>query len=330
MKRIYTNNGQGISTKITCTVNGKEYIISTVKDRRGFWQLAVLRVLFEIPYIYTRVDLTNSNIGINTYPGPISKTFEEAEKTHYKAEELISNHAPETWLYTMANWPSSDDQKSTGEIYTTTDYLDDLKQSESAQKETIQRMWARFQGKPNNSEDILKEKAKILARILLNKIRLHTEGFADRGNTGKDSNGDAKEKFISLGELFIEIASVYLSFIDKFAFSALSKQNRKTFIDTLQEELIASTLHENYRENADLMEDAFISDLNKRLGAYAPLLLYPDENKSEKGALLWEFANNVAKIVGREKDVLFNEIIMHTVLRDIDILQLEILLSKEK
>jgi len=107
MERIYTNNGQGISTKITCAVNGKKYIISTAKDPRGFWQLGVFRVLFEIPYIYGKVDWTKS------YPGPISKTLKEAEIIHYKAEELVANHSPETWLYTMANWPPSDKAKGT-------------------------------------------------------------------------------------------------------------------------------------------------------------------------------------------------------------------------
>jgi hypothetical protein len=107
MKRIYTDNGQGISTKIICKIDSKKYIVSTAKDPRGFWQLAVFRILFEIPYIYGKVDLTNG------YPGPISKTFEEAEKVHYKAEKLVANHLPETWSFTMAEWSLNEEQKNT-------------------------------------------------------------------------------------------------------------------------------------------------------------------------------------------------------------------------
>lgn len=377
MKRIYTNNGEGISTKVTNTVNGKKYIISTAKDPRGFWQLAVFKILFDIPYIYGKVDHSN------VYPGPVSKTFKEAEGIHYKAEELIANRSPETWLYDMANWdfiendvkeeyPDSDelvgsdfidkngkkwaivdatikeveehtdiqyhkidkvrsieDQKNTEKNYTATDYLAQLKQSEPKEKEAIQNIYSSFQGKPNN-ENILKEKALILAKVLLQTIRLHTEGFAELGTVDKNPNGDTKEKFISLGELFVEIASVYLSYIDRVAVSVLSKQNREVFIDTLQEEFIASALLENYREDAYSTKNAFISDLNKCLEAYAKFPFYPKENQGEKGTLLWEFANNVAKIVGKEKHILFIELIIHTVLRDIDILQLEKLLPKEK
>ena len=98
MGRIYTNNGQNISTKVTNKVDRIKYIVSTAQDPRGPWQLAVFRVVFEIPFIYGKVDYSNP------YIGPISKTFKEAEMIHGKVENIVNTHPPQTWLTTMHSW----------------------------------------------------------------------------------------------------------------------------------------------------------------------------------------------------------------------------------
>jgi len=89
MNRIYTNKGQGISTKLASFVDGKKYIISTAKDPRGGWQLAVFRNILGIsnPFKPLRVN--------------ISRTFEEAERNHFETEELVANSPREMWR----NWP---------------------------------------------------------------------------------------------------------------------------------------------------------------------------------------------------------------------------------
>ncbi len=91
MKRIYTDNGQGISTKLKSIVDGKKYIISTAKNPLGGWQHAVFRVLWEIPYIYGKVDLYNPLRVDN------SQTFEVAERKHFEIEEFVAKSAPEEW-----------------------------------------------------------------------------------------------------------------------------------------------------------------------------------------------------------------------------------------
>lgn len=96
MARIYTNNGQGISTKITNKIDGKKYIVSTAKDSRGPWQLGIFHILFEIPFIYGKADYSKS------YPGPISKTFKEAERIHGIVEEIATNQPVGNWLGMMA------------------------------------------------------------------------------------------------------------------------------------------------------------------------------------------------------------------------------------
>ncbi|MGA2525303.1 MAG: hypothetical protein ABSF79_01605 [Smithellaceae bacterium] len=86
--RVYTNKGQGISTKIRSNRDGKKYIISTAKDPKGFWQLAVFRSVFGFSNPYKSLRVTNS------------PTFEEAEKKHFDAEELVANSPVEEWQ----NW----------------------------------------------------------------------------------------------------------------------------------------------------------------------------------------------------------------------------------
>ncbi|MGA2677851.1 MAG: hypothetical protein ABSF37_00975 [Sedimentisphaerales bacterium] len=98
MNRIYTNKGQGISTKLASLVDGRKYIISTAKNPRGGWQLAVFRVLWEIPYIFGKIDLHNPLKVGN------SQTFEEAETKHFETEELVVNSPQEMWR----NWPLGD------------------------------------------------------------------------------------------------------------------------------------------------------------------------------------------------------------------------------
>jgi hypothetical protein len=89
--RVYTDQGQGISTKIRSNLDGRKYIISTAKDPRGFWQLAVFRIKFEIPYFWGWVDQFKPLRVQNT------STFEEAEKTHSEVEDLVANSPIEKW-----------------------------------------------------------------------------------------------------------------------------------------------------------------------------------------------------------------------------------------
>jgi len=95
MKRVYTNNRQGISTKMTCLRNCKKYIISTAEDPRGPWQLAIFPITFEIPFLYGHVDYSHP------FVGPISETFNEAEVVHGKVETIVKDQLPEMWLITM-------------------------------------------------------------------------------------------------------------------------------------------------------------------------------------------------------------------------------------
>jgi hypothetical protein len=314
MKRIFTNKGLGISTKITSLVDGKKYIISTAKLPDGGWQLAVFRNIFGI---------SNPFKPLMFY---VSQTFEEAEKKHFETEQLVADFSREEWQ----KWSFGNGHENAAHSDNATDYLKQSEQSEQEAKEAIKRIWSRFEGKQNNT-NVLKEKASILARVLLEIASQHTGGFAELGGVGKDKSSSTQNQIINSIELFIEITSVYLSFINNFAFSVLGKEDKEIFIDTLNDELTASALAKYYKEKAHLMKDGFLSNLNRRLEAYAPLPFYigpTKENESGKHTVLWTFANNVGKMIGSEKPALFNTIIIHTMLKDIVTLQLNTLLEK--
>ena len=94
MKRIYTNQGENISTKVTSAVDRKEYVVSTAKDPRGGWQLAVFKVSFEIPHFFALVNHLKPLRVTN------SRTFLEAEKKHLETEEAVVKSPREVWQ----NW----------------------------------------------------------------------------------------------------------------------------------------------------------------------------------------------------------------------------------
>ena len=89
-RRTYTNNGQGISSKIQNSYDKRKYIISTAKHPMGFWQVAVFQSFFGIANPFKPVRVQNS------------QTYEEAEKNHLEIENLVANTPIEQWR----NWES--------------------------------------------------------------------------------------------------------------------------------------------------------------------------------------------------------------------------------
>jgi len=108
LKKFKTNNGfgDGISTFLINEVDKKQYIVSTARDQRNFWQAAIFKILDqEAPDITSYVDFSKKNLYKNVYPGPISKTFSDAEKIHEEVEKIAENVSEDKWLIEMINLP---------------------------------------------------------------------------------------------------------------------------------------------------------------------------------------------------------------------------------
>jgi hypothetical protein len=86
MRRLYTYDGQGISTKLRSNQDGKKYIISTAPNPGRGWQLAVFRCSF-----CGRVNILKPLRVEN------SATFQEAEERHLQVEELVINSPIDEW-----------------------------------------------------------------------------------------------------------------------------------------------------------------------------------------------------------------------------------------
>jgi hypothetical protein len=308
----------GLSSKIKNRIDGKNYILSTAKDPRGEWHLAVCRIVWEIPHIYLKVD------ALHPIRVASSKTFEEAEWRHLETEDFVTRWPEQLWR-------NSSFGKETGpaaRIDIIAEYLDSIKKSETIQMESVRKIWLSWEGKPNDTT-ILQEKAIVLAKILTDKISSHIKGFAELENETTGSDAKVKDKNVVLGEVTVEITSIYLSYVNRYIFSNLSKCNLDIFLKYFQTELIESILVRYYKEIADTMQEPLVADINNRLNYYATLPFNENSNGSPIGTLMWEFAENVAKIVGKAKNASFNATIIHTILKDFEILQLHVLLPKE-
>jgi hypothetical protein len=88
MRRLYTYQGKGISTKVKSIVDGKKYIVSTAPKPSGGWQLAVFRNILGFSNVFRPMRVENTD------------TFEEAEKEHIKTEEIVIQQPREEWQ----NW----------------------------------------------------------------------------------------------------------------------------------------------------------------------------------------------------------------------------------
>jgi len=86
MKRAYTNNGLGMSTKIKNKTTGKSYLISTATDEwQKVWQLAVFR------YKLVGVDASKPLLFDRSF------SFDEAEKLHITTEKVVAEDPEADW-----------------------------------------------------------------------------------------------------------------------------------------------------------------------------------------------------------------------------------------
>jgi hypothetical protein len=88
MRRLYTYEGKGISTKLKSTVDGKTYIVSTAPGANGYWELAVFRCIFGVSNVFKPLRVAHT------------ESFAEAEEEHLSTEEMVMRLPREEWQ----NW----------------------------------------------------------------------------------------------------------------------------------------------------------------------------------------------------------------------------------
>lgn len=180
-----------------------------------------------------------------------------------------------------------------------------------------EKLWQQFRGK-GNSKDILIEKAKALAPII---IILSVDTTEQTLQTLKELKKTKilNEKYTNVNDKFeevtFEILLLHLHFIDRIAFQHLGLEPRNTFMDAVLREIRKqlSDLYEIGKDSIDLNTRYHLIYLRKMI--YCLYDAYNDRqieyskykkvfarenDKGMKDTLSWEFGKKIAKILGDE------------------------------
>ncbi len=176
---------------------------------------------------------------------------------------------------TNVQYQKIDNEKDTAEL------KEIVKQLESLEKEF------------DNKETLIRI-ANVLAAFVLRYVRHNTEDIIAMGNIQKSST------YVSLGELFVEIASIYILYVDKFSHNFFSKENNNFFYDRFLDDFIALAMLTNYGINAHAMQGIFVEELNSRIKEYAKFdIIGSDVNQEE--SQIYQLGINVTKILKNHK-----------------------------
>ncbi|HUC88426.1 MAG TPA: hypothetical protein VMR49_00115 [Candidatus Paceibacterota bacterium] len=196
------------------------------------------------------------------------------------------------------------------------DYIEKTNRLDEEKIETMNHIWDNFKDSPNNEVTLIGKARTVAVFVLLNINKMY-EWFIELRNNNKilDKVTD---------ELFIQITSIYMVMVGRMIEKFLERESSIIFIVAFQTEIIDSI--RRIHSGNDIQKNIFISDINKHLEEYSKLPFENETTQSKKGTLLWEFSKNIGKIIGKEKDPIFNALIERMVLRDVINLQLDKLL----
>lgn len=163
-----------------------------------------------------------------------------------------------------------------------------------------QDLWKNFRGR-GNSNDVLVEKAKILATVMVDWARTGTLQLIEY--LEKDvKNKNQKEKF---AEIFLESVVLYIHFSDRIAFQLLETSQRNFFMDALMDEVVDIFSESQQTQEQKIQFGSIVSNIyNERQKEYGNYKMVTTENEGLGGTLFWEFSKKIADIFGFEKDVI--------------------------
>lgn len=141
-----------------------------------------------------------------------------------------------------------------------------------------------------NCKENLVEAAKVLAELFVRYARHNTENVAA---IVKPSGS----VYISLGQLFVEIASLYLIYLDKLSFKLFGKESSNFFYDRFLEDFIALAALTNYGTRAYDMQSVLVSELNERIKQYSKFPFFGSD-ADQTDTQIYQLGINVAKIMG--------------------------------
>lgn len=192
-------------------------------------------------------------------------------------------------------------------------------------KEKEKKLWQKFESK-KNTEDVLIEKAKALAPIIILSI---SEDLKLLSKTLK-KNMDILygNKF---NEIIYEMTLFYLHLVDRVAFQYLNVNQRNIFADTLFINIreILSGAYESETTQTQF-RSLFSKVYDERQNEYAQYKkLFAENNEGTNGTLYWEFGKKIAGILDLEtKEKLLAIFQIQWIQNSISVLQLPVLFKE--
>jgi len=270
----------GYSSDVTNKIDGKKYLISTVKQRSGragWWETAVMkRSLFGIPNMFRPILRV------------IAREERQAQHVHGRVVEIVTQRAQAEWE--SAKWTLMNDDPEPAPAPAPSDIVEGKSTTGD-----IAHVLEYFRGKPN-TKAVLEEKAKVVTIL----ITSNCDYGSALASALKDNNpairlGEGQER-----EAFAETAVVLLSVLDRTAFQFMGME-RDPFMDAL-EAGVARAL-----QDKGMAQDTLGELLSRRYEEYAHYLKWlPDEGESASGTLFWEFSKKIATTLNVGPDPVFN------------------------
>ncbi len=185
------------------------------------------------------------------------------------------------------------------------------------------KLWNRFKGMVNTDE-VLIEKAKALAPLLVDLISEYTKSLFEELKKEKERKIDDEK----IGEVFFEMALFNRHYVDRIAFQYLGAEKRNVFMDALVigfgDDLLGHNeigidgkcmMHRSHYLPHDLLGHnessidvaqfrySITETYRERQQEYAKYKRsVPEKNVSAKDTLFWEFGKKTAGILGLEMD----------------------------
>jgi hypothetical protein len=129
-------------------------------------------------------------------------------------------------------------------------------------------LWPQFKGL-SNDKGTLREKARVLAPVLIQISYEHSQSLKERILTSVDQ-----------GLVFFECLAIYLHLMDRVAFQALGSEKRNWFVDPLLLAILThlGTVNDDDQQVAE-MRDAFPNLYHQRINVYASCEFFAAPNE---------------------------------------------------
>ena len=156
----------------------------------------------------------------------------------------------------------------------------------------------KYKGK-ENTEEVLKEKAKNLSQLIIVLSSMMTQMLIKGCKKDKKCKWEyaAERESEILETLSNETLFFFIHFIDRMAVEYLGQNKGRVFLDALIPNIVEDFSRIN-KKDAGETKDTFVAAYNNRQKEYSKYeMAKSDKDEGYHGVLIWEFGEKVSKII---------------------------------